>query len=164
VPIPNESDAHPQDRMSLLPYRATRVYRDLSRCLYQRDAQRLRVPTREAGVVDTSCQPSCHSTALSSAAMTSSDGTHSDSPTDVLRFRLVADRVGVGVDVRLQRSAVRWISVADSSGRRVTGIGPTARAAIVASVDWLGEATVSEFLADLRLLEVSRRLHELRAG
>ena len=115
--------------MSLLPYRATRVYRDLSRCLYQRDAQRLRVPTREAGVVDTSCQPSCHSTALSSAAMTSSDGTHSDSPTDVLRFRLVADRVGVGVDVRLQRSAVRWISVADSSGRRVTGIGPTARAA-----------------------------------
>jgi hypothetical protein len=34
----------------------------------------------------------------------------------------------------------------------------------VASVDWLGEATVSEFLADLRLLEVSRRLHELRAG
>ena len=150
--------------MSLLPDRATRVYRDLSRCLYQRDAQRLRVPTREAGVVDTSCQPSCHSTALSSAAMTSSDGTHSDSPTDVLRFRLVADRVGVGVDVRLQRSAVRWISVADSSGRRVTGIGPTARAAIVASVDWLGEATVSEFLADLRLLEVSRRLHELRAG
>ena len=69
-----------------------------------------------------------------------------------------------GVDVRLQRSAVRWISVADSSGRRVTGIGPTARAAIVASVDWLEEATVSEFLADLRLLEVSRRLHELRAG
>jgi hypothetical protein len=79
----------------------------------------------------------------------------------MVRFRLVADRVGVDADVRLRKSADRWISVADSSGRQVTGIGPTARAAIVASIDWLGVATVAEFLADLRLLEVSRRLYEL---
>jgi hypothetical protein len=69
----------------------------------------------------------------------------------------------VDADVRLRRAADRWISVADSSGRHVTGIGPTALAALVASLDWLGAATVSEFLADLRLFEVSRRLHELPA-
>jgi hypothetical protein len=91
------------------------------------------------------------------------DRSRRNSPTDAIRFRLVADLAGVGADVRLRKSADRWISVADSGGRRVTGIGPTARAAIVASIDWLGAATVSEFLADLRLLEVSRRLHELPA-
>jgi hypothetical protein len=95
--------------------------------------------------------------------MNTCDGARRDATTDVVRFRLVADRVGVDADVRLRKSADRWISVADSRGRQVTGIGPTARAAIVASLDWLGAATVSEFLADLRLLEVSRRLHELPA-
>jgi hypothetical protein len=96
--------------------------------------------------------------------MNSFDGTRRNSPPDVVRFQLVADRVGVDADVRLRKSADRWISVADSSGRQVTGIGSNARAAIVASLDWLGAATVSELLADLRLLEVSRRLRELPAG
>ena len=96
--------------------------------------------------------------------MNSCDGTRRDSTSDVVRFRLVADRVGVEADVRLRKSADRWISVVDSSGRQVTGIGPTARVAVVASLDWLGAATVSEFLADLRLLDVSRRLHELHAS
>ena len=91
------------------------------------------------------------------------DGTHCDPAAGAVCFRLVADLAGVDADVRLRKSADRWISVADSSGRQVTGIGPTARAAVVASIDWLGAATVSEFLADLRLLEVSRRLHELPA-
>jgi hypothetical protein len=91
------------------------------------------------------------------------DGTRRDPTADPVCFRLVADLAGVDADVRLRKSADRWISVADSSGRRVTGIGPTARAAIVASIDWLGAAAVSEFLVDLRLFEVSRRLHELPA-
>jgi hypothetical protein len=95
--------------------------------------------------------------------MNSCNGTRHDAPTDAVRFRLVADRAGVDADVRLRKSADRWISVAESGGRRVTGIGPTARAAVVASIDWLGAATVSEFLADLRLFEISRRLHELPA-
>jgi hypothetical protein len=95
--------------------------------------------------------------------MNSCDRSRRNPPTDAIRFRLVADHAGADADVRLRKSADRWISVADSSGRRVTGIGPTARAAVVASIDWLGAATVSEFLADLRLLEVSRRLHELPA-
>ena len=96
--------------------------------------------------------------------MKSCDGTRRDSTPDVLGFRLVADRMGVHADVRLRKSADRWISLADSGGRQVTGIGPTARAAIVASLDWLGAATVSELLADLRLLEVTCRLHELPAS
>jgi hypothetical protein len=96
--------------------------------------------------------------------MNSGDGTQVDSTTGAVRFRLLADRVGVEADVRLRNAGDRWISVSDSSGRRVTGIGPSARAAVVASLYWLGAATLSELLADLRLLDVSRQLRELSAG
>lgn len=96
--------------------------------------------------------------------MNSCDGTRRDSTTDVVRFRLLAARVGVEADVQLRNAGDRWISASDSCGRQVTGIGPTARAAIVASLDWLAAAAVSELLADLRLLDVSRQLRELTAG
>lgn len=96
--------------------------------------------------------------------MNACDGHRRDSTTKAVRFRLLADRVGVRADVQLRNAGDRWISVSDSCGRQVTGIGPTARAAIVASLDWLGAATVSELLVDLRLLDVSRQLHELSAG
>jgi hypothetical protein len=96
--------------------------------------------------------------------MNSWEGTRADSTTDAVRFRLLADRVGVEADVRLRNAGDRWISVSDSRGRQVTGIGPSARAAVVASLDWLGAATLSELLADLRLLDVSRQLRELSAG
>jgi hypothetical protein len=96
--------------------------------------------------------------------MNARDGNRRDSTPEAVRFRLLADTVGVRADVQLRNAGDRWISVSDSCGRQVTGIGPTARAAIVASLDWLGAATVSELLADLRLLDVSRQLHELSAG
>jgi hypothetical protein len=96
--------------------------------------------------------------------MNSCDGTRRDSTTNALRFQLVAGRVGVEADVRLRKSGDRWISIAGSCGRQVTGIGPTARAAVVCSLDWLGAGTVSELLADLRLLNVSLQLRELSAG
>lgn len=99
--------------------------------------------------------------------MNACNGIRRDSTTDgSLRFRLMADRIGVHADVRLRNVGDRWISVSvsDSSGRQVTGIGPTARAAIAASLDWLGAAVVSELLVDLRLLDVSRQLQGHSAG
>jgi len=65
--------------------------------------------------------------------------------------------------MQLRNAGGRWISASDACGRQVTGIGPTARAAIVASLDWLDAAAVSELLADLRLLDVSRQLREFSA-
>jgi thiamine pyridinylase len=43
-------------------------------------------------------------------------------------------------------------------------IGATARGAVAASLAWLAPTTVSELLADLRLLEVSRQVRALTAG
>jgi hypothetical protein len=77
---------------------------------------------------------------------------------------MVADRVGVEADIQLRKAGDRWISIAGSCGRQVTGIGPTARAAVVCSLDWLGAGTVSELLADLRLLDVSIQICKLSAG
>ena len=97
--------------------------------------------------------------------MNASNGTRRDSTIEGwLRFRLEADRVGAQAEVGLRNAGDRWISVSDSGGHRVTGIGSTARAAIVASLERLGPATVAELLADLRLLEVSCRLREVSAG
>jgi len=97
--------------------------------------------------------------------MNASNGTRRDSTIDGwLRFRLEADRVGAQAEIELRNAGDRWISVSDSGGRRVTGIGSTARAAIVASLERLGPATVAELLADLRLLDVSCRLREVSAG
>ncbi|HET9084154.1 MAG TPA: hypothetical protein VFN41_07080 [Candidatus Limnocylindrales bacterium] len=90
--------------------------------------------------------------------------TSADPPSDGwLRFRLSAVRSGVEADVRLRRAGDRWVSVSDSMGRDVTGIGSTARAAIVASLDQLGPVAVMELLADLRLLDVSMWLTEVPA-
>ena len=81
-----------------------------------------------------------------------------------LGFRLTAERADVVADVRLRRAGDRWISVSDARGRQVTGIGSSARAAILASVDWLGSMTVRELLADLRLLDVSVKLTDVSNG
>jgi hypothetical protein len=78
-------------------------------------------------------------------------------------IQLIAGGAAVQVDLRLREAGDRWVADSDSSGRQVTGIGPTARAATVASLEWLGPATVAELLADLRLLEVSRQLREVSA-
>lgn len=80
-----------------------------------------------------------------------------------LRFRLSADRSGVEADVRLRRVGDRWISVSNSTGRDMTGIGSTPRGAIVASLDRLGPVAVMELLADLRLLDVSMWLTQVPA-
>jgi hypothetical protein len=97
--------------------------------------------------------------------MNSPNGIRRDSmTTGLVRFRLVADRAGVEAELQLRSVADRWFSVSVSNHREVTGIGSTARAAIVASLGWLGPAVVSELLADLVLLDVSRQLRELSAS
>jgi hypothetical protein len=97
--------------------------------------------------------------------MNSRDGTRHRPTTDgSIHFRLVAVRVGIDVDVQLRNTAERWVSVSDSSGHEVTGIGSTARAAVVASLDWLGPAAVAELLADLCLLDVSRQIRDRSTG
>jgi len=81
-----------------------------------------------------------------------------------IRFRLASGRADVLADVRLRRAGDRWIAVSDSGGREVTAIGSTARAAIAASVDWLGPVTVRELLVDLQLLDVSVKLTDVSGG
>ena len=84
-------------------------------------------------------------------------------PEGGIRYRLSDDRA-TQADIRLRRAGVRWISVSHARGREVTGIGPTARAAVVASLDWMGPAAVRGLLVDLRLLDVSVLLAEATAG
>lgn len=81
----------------------------------------------------------------------------------VIRFRLTGES-GTEADMRVRRVGVRWIAVSDSRGREVTGIGQTARIAIVASLEWLGSRPVAELLADLRLLDVSVKLNDVSVG
>jgi hypothetical protein len=96
--------------------------------------------------------------------MDDSAGSGADSSIDrSIRFALHADPLGIHADVRLRNVGARWVSVADSQDRTVTGIGSTPRAAILASLDWLGPAAKSALLVDLQLLEVSVRLHEVSA-
>ena len=78
-------------------------------------------------------------------------------------FQVRAPTLGVEAAIRLRNAAGRWISVSESSGREVTGIGPTARDAVVASLSWLGPRALSEILVDVGLLDVSRQLLLLNA-
>jgi hypothetical protein len=79
-------------------------------------------------------------------------------------FSVRAPTLGVEAEVRLRNAGGRWISVSVASGREVTGIGPTAREAVVASLSWLGPRAVSEILADVRLMDVSRQLLLLKVA
>ena len=95
-------------------------------------------------------------------AMDSFDPTHKAQATEAaVCFQMWAPTLGVEAEVRLRRAGGRWIAVSEAHGREVTGIGPTARDAVVASLSWLGPLALSELLADLRLLDVSRQLRLL---
>jgi hypothetical protein len=81
-----------------------------------------------------------------------------------LRFHLQAPGSGLEAAVELRQVPGRWISVSAATGQQVTAIGATARGAVAASLAWLGPATVTELLADLRLLDVSRQVRALTVG
>jgi hypothetical protein len=87
------------------------------------------------------------------------DGTQT-APADV-SFRMSAPTQSVEAQVRLRHTPSGWIATSAADGRATTGIGPTARDAVVASLGWLGRSALSEMLADLGLFDVSRRIQTL---
>jgi hypothetical protein len=93
---------------------------------------------------------------------TTSDPAPAAGPT--LRCDLSAPNSGLEAAIQLRQAAGRWVAVSAARGQRVTAIGASARGAIAASLAWLGPTAVSELLADLRLIEVSRQLRALTAG
>jgi hypothetical protein len=70
-------------------------------------------------------------------------------------IRLTAPGLGFHVDVRLARRGQMWVAVATIAGHPATGIGPSAHAALRASLATLGARTVAVLLADPGLMAVS---------
>jgi hypothetical protein len=77
-----------------------------------------------------------------------------------MEFELTAPSRGLAAEIRLKAAAGRWVALARWDGHESTGLGPSPRGALVASLAPLGTAAVSELLADLCLLDVSRQLIE----
>ena len=89
-------------------------------------------------------------------------------PTDVtpaisadVRFQMWAPTRSLEASVRLRHAPAGWIATSEAEGRATTGIGPSPRDAVVASLGWLGRATLAELLADLGLFDVSHRIRAL---
>ena len=82
-------------------------------------------------------------------------------PSADVRFRMRAPTRSLEASVRLRHTATGWIATSEADGRATTGIGPSPRDAVVASLGWLGRSTLSELLADLGLFDVSRRIRAL---
>jgi len=78
-----------------------------------------------------------------------------------VRFRMWAPTHSLEAQVRLRHTPNGWIATSKAEGRATTGIGPSPRDAVVASLGWLGRAALSELLADLGLFDVSRRIRAL---
>jgi hypothetical protein len=97
------------------------------------------------------------------AVMTFGTNPGGDAATPI-NFDLHAASHSLDATIEIHQVSGRWVSVAAARGQRVTAIGATARAAIAASLAWLGPAVASELLADLRLLDVSRQLRALTVG
>jgi hypothetical protein len=81
-----------------------------------------------------------------------------------LRFELRAPRLGLVVDVSLSEHRDRWVARTLIGDRRAAAIGRSPREAVVSVLVGLGPAAVSELLADLSLLDVSRQLYEAAAS
>ncbi len=79
-----------------------------------------------------------------------------------LQIRLAAPTVDVSVEVRLRSFGTRWLAVAETDGAPVTGLGPTAGAALHASLGTLKDSVRRALLADLSLLEPARPSFERR--
>ena len=81
-----------------------------------------------------------------------------------VRFRMWAPTRSLEASVRLRHTPAGWIATSEAEGRATTGIGPNPRAAVVASLGWLGRSALTELLADLGLFDVSRRIRTLVAA
>jgi hypothetical protein len=81
-----------------------------------------------------------------------------------VRFRMWAPTRSLEASVRLRHTPAGWIAKSEAEGRVTTGIGPSPRDAVVASLGWLGRSALSELLADLGLFDVSRRIRTLEVA
>lgn len=75
-----------------------------------------------------------------------------------VEFQVMANGVVPAVDVSLRSSGDRWIATVATGGRRVTGLGSSARLALSAALTPLGEPTRTAVLADPALLAPSTQL------
>jgi len=88
-----------------------------------------------------------------------------DRSTDLaVDFTLAPAALRFAVEVRLRRSGQRWVAVVQIDGRAQTGIGTTARAALTAALDSLGQLAVTVLMADPALLEPSVAIAEMATG
>jgi hypothetical protein len=78
-----------------------------------------------------------------------------------VHFRMWAPTHSLEASVCLRHTRAGWIATSEAEGRAATGIGPSPRDAVVASLGWLGRSTLSELLADLGLFDVSRQIRTL---
>ncbi|HEY7942270.1 MAG TPA: hypothetical protein VID25_10010 [Candidatus Limnocylindrales bacterium] len=81
-----------------------------------------------------------------------------------VRFRMWAPTRSLEASVRIRHTPAGWIATSEAEGRATTGIGPSPRDAVVASLGWLGRSALSELLADLGLFDVSRRIRTLEVA
>lgn len=98
------------------------------------------------------------------AAMSTFGAIPGEHAATLISFELRSASHSLDASIEIRQVSGRWVSVAAARGQRVTAIGATARAAIAASLAWLGPAVASELLADLSLLDVSRQLRALTVG
>ena len=78
-----------------------------------------------------------------------------------VRFRMRATTGSLEAQVRLRHTPAGWIATSEAQGRSTTGIGPSPRDAVVASLGWLGRSALSELMADIGLFDVSRQIRTL---
>jgi hypothetical protein len=77
-----------------------------------------------------------------------------------IAFSLHPPRLDAAVEVQLRRAGGMWIARVTASEIAV-GIATSARAALAAAIEPLGEPAVTDLLADLGLLEPSLRVMEV---
>ncbi len=73
---------------------------------------------------------------------------------------LGSTELGVEVAIRLRELNGRWMAVADFGAEPEVGIGPTARAALSASLATLGARTAAALMADPELLGLSLAIRQ----
>lgn len=74
--------------------------------------------------------------------------------------RLTSDVLGLDVSIRLRQLDGRWLAVADFGDEHEVGIGPTPRAALVASLASLGTRAAAALMADPQLFGLSAAIRQ----
>lgn len=77
-----------------------------------------------------------------------------------LNARLGSTELGVEVAIRLRELNGRWMAVADFGAEPEVGVGPTARAALTASLATLGARTAAALMADPQLFGLSAAMRQ----